>query len=56
MFVDESTYDLKIQSTSPAINMAIPITLPNSTMLMFDTDFSGKKRGTSKWDMGAFEH
>ena len=56
IFVDGATYDFNLQSTSPAINKAIPITLPNSETLMFDTDFKGKKREASKWDMGAFEY
>lgn len=56
MFVDEAMYNFTLQSSSPVIGKAIPITLPNSTTLMFDTDFNGKKRDISNWDMGAFEY
>jgi parallel beta-helix repeat protein len=47
--------DFSLKGSSPAINKGIPITLPNSTTLLFTKDFNGKDRGTNDWDMGAFE-
>lgn len=44
-----------LQSSSPAINRAVPITLPSSATLLFTGDFNGKLRG-SAWDIGAFEY
>ncbi|OIP83986.1 MAG: hypothetical protein AUK44_03710 [Porphyromonadaceae bacterium CG2_30_38_12] len=55
LFTDVSLNDYSLKSTSPAINKGVTITLPNSTDLMFTTDFNGKARGTSNWDMGAIE-
>jgi len=47
--------DFSLKSISPAINRGIPITIPSSTILMFTSDINGKSKGTSNWDMGAFE-
>lgn len=56
LFVNGSAYNFNLQVSSPAINRAVPITLPGSEELLFDTDYNGKKRDTSNWDMGAFEY
>nr|MBA3705178.1 T9SS type A sorting domain-containing protein [Bacteroidota bacterium] len=47
--------DFSLKANSPAINKAVPITLPSSATLMFNKDFDGNPRGTSNWDMGAYE-
>jgi len=56
LFVNGSEYDFNLQSSSPAIGRGIPVTLPGSDELMYDTDFDGKKREASGWDMGAFAY
>lgn len=56
LFVDAAVYNFDLKASSPAINKAIPVKLPGSGDLLFDTDFNGKKRGASAWDMGAFEY
>ena len=47
--------DFSLLPTSPAINKGMPITLPNSTTLLFTTDYNGNPKGTA-WDMGAYEY
>jgi len=55
LFVNATSANFALQATSPAINKGIPITLPSSTTLLFTTDITGKSKGTSNWDMGAYE-
>lgn len=57
LFVNATTNNFLLQSSaSPAINRATPIYMPNApTTLMFTTDFADNPRGTSNWDMGAYE-
>lgn len=43
LFVNGSEYDFNLQSSSPAIGRGIPVTLPGSDELMYDTDFDGKR-------------
>lgn len=47
--------DFSLRSTSPAIGKGIPVTLPNSTTLLFTTDLNGNPKGAI-WDMGAYEY
>lgn len=56
MFVDGGAFDFRLLPSSPAIGRAEPVTLPGSSELLFDTDFSGNRRGSNQWDMGAFEY
>jgi hypothetical protein len=55
LFTNLATADFSLRSTSPAINKGVPIFLPGTTTLLFTTDITGKARGTSNWDMGAYE-
>jgi Right handed beta helix region/Domain of unknown function (DUF5123) len=55
-FNNPSTGDFSLKPSSPAVNRAMPITLPNSTTLLFATDMKGKSRGAKDWDMGAQEN
>ncbi len=55
LFVNAATVNFALQAASPAINKAVPVTLPGSAVLLFTTDFNGIARGAGNWDMGAFE-
>jgi hypothetical protein len=55
LFVNSSTDNLMLQAQSPAINKGIPVTAPSTGNLLFSTDYNGKQRGTTGWDIGAFE-
>jgi len=54
-FVNVPGSDFLLKATSPAINKGVVVTLPGTTTPLFITDSNGKSRGTSGWDMGAFE-
>ncbi|MBC7568492.1 MAG: right-handed parallel beta-helix repeat-containing protein [Spirosoma sp.] len=51
-FVNAATSDFSLKLTSPALKKGV-IVLVSGTPL-FTTDFAGKSRGVSAWDMGAF--
>jgi len=55
LFANAANDNFTLQATSPVINKGVPIALPSSATLMFTKDFNGRDRGTTNWDMGAFE-
>ena len=55
LFSNVDMGDFSLKAASPAINKGTVITLPNSSTLLFTTDLKSKTRGTSNWDMGAYE-
>ena len=55
-FKDAAKDDFSLLPTSPAINKGVPITLPNSTTLLYTTDLRGTPKTTTNWDMGAYEY
>ncbi len=54
LFVDAASQNFSLKATSPALKKGVPVTAPSSATLLFTTDFNGKPRGTTAWDMGAF--
>ena len=55
-FMNVAGNDFSLKATSPAINKGVVVNLPGTQAApLFTTDFNGKSRGTSNWDMGAFE-
>ncbi|WP_373511380.1 right-handed parallel beta-helix repeat-containing protein [Persicitalea sp.] len=53
-FTNPVTNDFALKATSPALKKGMPISLPGSAAPLFTTDFLGKPRGTTSWDLGAF--
>ncbi|WP_373494388.1 right-handed parallel beta-helix repeat-containing protein [Aquiflexum sp.] len=55
LFTNIGSKDYTLKADSPAIGKGVPMKLPDGTLL-FNTDYNGKTRGESAWDLGAFEH